>query len=182
MYLSNKIEKEMILSLHSVVLRTILSSLGNKNISIIADDTSDCGHHEQVSVVLRYYDKRTDMPVELFVAILSLMCVDTFSIFNELHSVLCKLTVDWSNVVSVCFDGVATISGCTAGVQAKCKEKNSNILYVHCYAHCLNLVLVDACTSSKQNRVVFDFLGVMQHLYTFIERSCTVHSVLEKIA
>jgi hypothetical protein len=99
------------------------------------------------------------------------MSVDALSVFNELHSVLCKRRDDWSNVVSVCFDGAATMFGCTTGVQAKCKEKNSNILYVHCYAHFLNFVFVDACTSSKQNRVVFDFYGVIQYLYTFIEGS-----------
>jgi hypothetical protein len=79
-------------------------------------------------------------------------------------------------------DGAATMSVCTAGVQAKCKGKNSNTLYVNCYAYCLNLVLADACTSSKQTRVVFDFFGVIQYLYTFIEGSYTRHAVLEKIA
>jgi hypothetical protein len=44
------------------------------------------------------------------------------------------------------------------------------------------LVLVDACTSSKQNRVVFDFYDVIQYLYTFIEGSCPRHAALEKIA
>lgn len=28
-------------------------------------------------------------------------------------------------------------------VQIKCKEQNENIFYMHCYAHCLNLVLID---------------------------------------
>jgi hypothetical protein len=37
-YLSNTIQNEIILSLHNVVLQMILSSLGNKNISIIADE------------------------------------------------------------------------------------------------------------------------------------------------
>jgi hypothetical protein len=148
-YLSKKIQNEMFLSPHNVVLRPILSSLGNKKILIIADDTTDCGHHEQVSVVIRYYDERTNMPVELFMAIQRLTSVDALSIFKEIHSDLCKLRVDWSKVVSVYFDGAETISGCTAGVQAKCKEKNRNILCVHFYAHCLNLVLVDVCVPFK---------------------------------
>jgi hypothetical protein len=124
-YLSNKIRNEMILSLHNVVLQTILSSLGNKKMSIIADDIGDCGHHEQVLVVLQYYDERTNILVEHFVAIQRLMFVDALSIFNELHSVLCKLRVDWSNVVSVCFDGAATMSGCTAGVWQNAKRKTA---------------------------------------------------------
>jgi hypothetical protein len=102
-----------------------LSSPGNKKISIIADDTSDCGHHEQETVVLRYYDDRTNMSVDNFVAIQRLMSVDALSIFNELHSVLCKLRVDWSNVVSVCFDGAATILDVQQVVRQNAKRKTA---------------------------------------------------------
>lgn len=57
---------------------------------------------------------------------------------------------------SVCFDEASTMSGHISGVQTKCKEQNNELAYVHCYAHCFNLVLVDACLSSgKQNVVRF---------------------------
>jgi len=51
----------------------------------------------------------------------------------------------------------------------RCKELNSNIVYVHCYAHCLNLVLVDACTLDKGNRLIFDFLG-LYNLFTHLSK------------
>ncbi|XP_050064188.1 zinc finger MYM-type protein 1-like [Aphis gossypii] len=51
------------------------------------------------------------------------------------------------------------MAGNINGVQAKCKEKNSKIFYVHCHAHCLNLVLIDS-----------------------IEASCIRHSILETVA
>jgi hypothetical protein len=54
--------------------------------------------------------------------------------------------------------------------------------YVHCYAHCLNLVLVQACTSRKENPILFNFFRVVQSIYTFIEGSCSRHAVLEKVA
>jgi hypothetical protein len=59
-------------------------------------------------------------------------------------------------------------------------KRKQQQLYVHCYAHCLNLVLVDACTSSIG--FGYDFFGVIQYLHTFIEGSCTRHAVFEKIA
>jgi len=62
---------------------------------------------------------------------------------------LLSLTIKWNDITSVCFDGAAAMSGSIGGVKKKFKEMNSSIMYVHCYAHCLNLVLVDACTSSK---------------------------------
>jgi hypothetical protein len=105
------------------------------------------------------------------------------SIFEQLHNVLQSLEVDWSAVISVCFDGAATMSVSIAGVHRKCKgKKNSSIQYVHCYAHCLNLVLVQACTSRKENPILFNFCRVVQSIYTFIEGSCSRHAVLEKVA
>lgn len=98
------------------------------------------------------------------------------------------MKLEWSSVVSVCFDGVATVAGSISGVQAKCKEENSKILYVHCYAHCLNLSLIDSiCDKSRnkntnQNRVLFDFLGTVQFIYSFIEGSPMRHAIFEKIA
>jgi len=82
-------------------------------------------------------------------------------------------------LVSVCFDGASTMSGSTAGVQAKFKEKNPRLYFVHCYGRCLNLVMVDSI--GKDNRVTFDFFGYIQLIYTFVESSCMRHAVFEKI-
>ncbi|KAF0711002.1 zinc finger MYM-type protein 1-like, partial [Aphis craccivora] len=80
------------------------------------------------------------------------------------------------------------MSGSIGGVQSKCKIDNKNILYVHSYAHCLNLALVDAvcekpnCTSGlKNSRCIFNFFGTIQFIYSFIEISPTRHAILENI-
>ncbi|KAL4083325.1 hypothetical protein QTP88_028654 [Uroleucon formosanum] len=93
----------------------------------------------------------------------------------------------WEDVLSVCFDGASTMSGHLNGVQSKYKEKNNSIMYVHCYAHCLNLALVDSiCEKSnskgKQNRLIFNLLGTVQFIYNFIENSPMRHATLEKVA
>lgn len=62
----------------------------------------------------------------------------------------------------------------------KCKELNNNNMYLHCYARSLNLVLVDDCTLDKGNRLIFDFFGIVQYIYTFIEGSCSRNVIFEK--
>ena len=47
-----------------------------------------------------------------------------------------------------------------------------NDLYVHCYAHRLNLVVVDCCKSVK---FAADFFSQLQRLYIFMS-GCFVHS------
>lgn len=106
----------------------------------MADETNDEGHHEQLSVVFRYFDTKTNRPKETFIALKRILTVNAESIFNALDNILtCQLKLDWNRVVAVCFDGAATMTSNINGDQAKCKSKNDNILYVHCYAHCLNL-------------------------------------------
>lgn len=187
MYTSNIIQNDIINSIHNVIIQKLKLKLQNTRIAIMADETSDIGHHEQHSVVFRYFDTITNRPIETFITLRRLLSVDAESIFNVLDDVItCQFKLDWNNVVAVCFDGAATMAGNIKGVQAKCKSKNKNILHVHCYAHCLNLTLMDAvCSNAKYsevNRCVFDFLGTIQFIYSFIEGSPIRHAVFEKFA
>lgn len=188
-YTSNRIQNDIIFSIHNVLKKKIYNSLNQSYISIIADETSDVGHHEQLSIVIRHFNSMTNRPVETFLVLKRMISVNADSIFQAITDVLKdQIKLEWSSVVSVCFDGAATMAGSISGVQAKCKEENSKILYVHCYAHCLNLSLIDSiCDKSSnknpnQNRVLFDFLGTVQFVYSFIEGSPMRHAIFEKIA
>ncbi|KAL4091829.1 hypothetical protein QTP88_026451 [Uroleucon formosanum] len=186
-YTRNVIQNDIINSIHNVIIQELKLKLQNTHIAIMADETSDVGHHEQLSVVFRYFDTKTNRPIETFITLRRMLCVDAESIFNALDDVItCQFMLDWKNVIAVCFDGAATMAGNINGVQAKCKNKNKNILHVHCYAHCLNLTLMDAvCANAKYsevNKCVFDFLGTVQFIYSFIEGSPIRHAVFERFA
>lgn len=160
LYTSNLIQNNLLKSINNVMKRKISSKIKNKLISICADETSDVGHHEQMSVVVRFFDPSKNKPIEIFIGLQRLHAVDASSIFNSLTEKIKEINVDWSSVLAVCFDGAATLSGKNNGVQAKIKIENPQIQYIHCYGHCLNLVLVDSL--GHKNRVVFDFLGVFK--------------------
>ena len=56
----------------------------------------------------------------------------------------------------------------------KCvKEVAPEATYIHCYAHCLNLALVD---STKHVSEAIDFFALMETLYVFVS-SAKVHTV-----
>jgi len=188
-YTSNRIQNDIIYSIRNVIMKKINCNLQSSYISIIADETTDVGHNEQLSIVVRYFNSDTNRPVESFIILKRMTSVNANSIFKTIDDVLTgSLKLQWSSVLSVCFDGASTMAGSIGGVQAKCKEKNLNILYVHCYAHCLNLSLIDSiCAKSssqglQQNRIVFDFLGTVQFIYSFIESSAVRHVIFEKIS
>ncbi|XP_034547876.1 zinc finger MYM-type protein 1-like [Notolabrus celidotus] len=45
-----------------------------------------------------------------------------------------------------CYNGVSVMSGCNNGVQEKLRKEVPQAIYIHCYGHKLNLVLVDCHT------------------------------------
>ena len=66
------------------------------------------------------------------------------------------------------------MSGEYNGVQARVKIIEKRAVYIHCYAHCLNLVLVDTI---KQNKIARDFFGVLESLYCFIRNITCRHAL-----
>ena len=62
------------------------------------------------------------------------------------------------------------MSGKCNGVGAKILELNSSAMYVHCYAHRLNLALVDV---SKAIPTIADFFILLEKLYVFVSASTT---------
>lgn len=64
------------------------------------------------------------------------------------------------------------------GVQAKIREINPLAMYVHCYAHILNLCLIDLAKQLSYVRNTFESL---QSLYNFIGASPKRNAIFETI-
>ena len=58
--------------------------------------------------------------------------------------------LDPSNIVSQGYDGASVMSGHCSDVQQKIKAVAPMAVYIYCYAHCLNLVLVDSTKSVSE--------------------------------
>lgn len=126
-------------------------------------------------------------PIETFVSLKRMTSVTDESIFNTLCDFLILIKKNWESVIAVYFDGASTMAGIINGVQMRCKEQNNEIMYVLCYAHCLNLTLIDAvCEKNSKkvvkNRLIFNFIETIQYVHNYIEISPMRHSTLEKVA
>ena len=76
------------------------------------------------------------------------------------------------------YDGASVISGRCAGVQQKICEVVPHAAYVHCYAHCLNLVLAD---STKSVFEASNFFSLMELLYFFVTKCCSCYFPQEAV-
>lgn len=70
--------------------------------------------------------------------------LDAAGLTEKIISCLEKYGLEYiDNLVGQSYDGAAVMSGRCAGVQTRVKEVAKYAFYVHCSAHCLNLVIVD---------------------------------------
>ena len=69
-----------------------------------------------------------------------------------------------NNLVGQAYDGAAVMSGKHSGVQTRIREQAQFGFYIHCSAHCLNLVLVDVVKRVPETE---EFFSLLQSLYIF---------------
>ena len=73
-----------------------------------------------------------------------------------------------NNRVGQGYDSAFVMSGKHSGVSARIKNSVRFAFYVHCNAHCLNLVLVDAVKSVPET---VNFFAHLQKLYNLVSGS-----------
>lgn len=66
------------------------------------------------------------------------------------------------------YDGASVMSGKYSGVQERIRSEVPHTMYVHCYAHRLNLCLVQTLQNIPY---ICNFFNTIQNLYKFIMNS-----------
>ena len=105
--------------------------------AIIADESRDTGHKEQMSLVLRYVVQEDgihgkNVIKESFLGFAACGSLSAAGLCETLLTSLRDCRIDLLGCVAQCFDGAAVMS-----------ELCPKAIYVHCFAHRLNLVIVD---------------------------------------
>ena len=100
------------------------------------------------------------------------------SLYHLVRTVLMTLGLNIEDIVAQCYDGAANMRGMYKGVAARIKRDNPRAIYVHCNAHILNLVLVDAAKAIIAARNTF---GTISELHNFMEGSAKRHAVFEEM-
>lgn len=110
---------------------------------------------------------------ERFLTYVEATSLDADSLSTYILDTLKQHGLDSKCIVSQGYDGASVMSGQCRGVQQRIKESAPQATYVHCYAHCLNLVLVD---STRNVSDASEFFTLMETLYVFMSTS-RVHPI-----
>eukprot|EP00102_Acyrthosiphon_pisum_P025993 XP_016663203.1 PREDICTED: zinc finger MYM-type protein 1-like [Acyrthosiphon pisum] len=151
------------------IMRSIVKEIQNGShfYSIIVDEAKDESNIEQMSICVRYIsDNRIN---ERFLGFLELKELYAKALANSIQLFLCSINLDIKNCIGQSYDGASVMSGTINGVQQYFREMSKNPCpYVHCYAHRLNLVLVDA---SKHDSAIRNTIGILEAIYSI--QSCS---------
>lgn len=164
---SPDIQNDLISCITEVVNMEIMYELNKaKFVSIQADETTDVSCKSHMSVILRYVIESNieerfigffDVSKDKTALGLSYILLGEIKKWNITDRIICQT-----------YDGAAVMAGQQKGVQAIIKETYSNAMFIHCYAHQLNLVFLHG---SKTFKAVKLFISDLTMFHTFFSRS-----------
>uniref|UniRef100_A0A3B5AB25 HAT C-terminal dimerisation domain-containing protein n=1 Tax=Stegastes partitus TaxID=144197 RepID=A0A3B5AB25_9TELE len=117
-------------------------------------------------------DEARDAVKEHFLALAEMTSFDAQSIANELQQQIQNNGLAELKCVAQTYDGAAVMSGTTGGVQAHFRRLHPEAIYMHCYAHELNLVLCHTCKAIPE---AVELFSLLECVYSFVSTSLVNH-------
>ncbi|XP_022174917.1 zinc finger MYM-type protein 1-like [Myzus persicae] len=178
-YTSNIVQNDILLASSNIITQTIVKEVneGSSVYSLIVVEARDASTLEQMSICIRYVHK--SIIKERFLGFLQVLKLDAHGLTHCIIEFLNAVGLDIEKCISQSYDGASVMSGSTNGVQIKIRELSKNKCpYIHCYAHLLNLVLVDV---AKSVEIVDDTIGLLEAIYAFQSSSTLRHGIFSEV-
>ena len=179
-YLSNNSQNEYINLTGDKVRKLIAEEIVSaKLFAVVADTTPDKSHRDQISLVIRYVNKRIDIK-ERLVKISEIKGKTGTEFAEKVLSMLEELHVQSGGIRFQCYDTTSSMSGKYNGAQAKLSEfLGRSIPYIMCMGHKTNLCVEH---SLKELRMIEVFFTTLQNLYNFLTKSTSRFDIyIEKV-
>jgi len=183
-YVSSDSQNALIEAAARCVLSKIQKAIIESGMYAVISDCCTDMVTDNLSVCVRYIDMDAGVVNERFLQFTELSSneLDAASVTEKIISVLqqgSRFQVPLQKCVAQSSDGASVMSGKENGVQKLLRDAVGNpCLFVHCYAHRLNLVLSVASTEVQCSKVFFDLL---KKLIAFINGSCIRKNIFAKL-
>lgn len=165
-YTSPEVQNTLLKIMATMVRKKICCAVQSAgSFSLLADECKDISKKEQLTVVLRYVDACSGAVCEHFLTFVEATSLCAESLSTYLLDTLRQHQIDAINLVSQGYDGASVMSGKCSGVQERIRRVAPMGVYIHCYAHNLNLALVDCVRNIP---TASEFFALVQALYVFV--------------
>ena len=87
------------------------------------------------------------------------------TLYSVINDIIIRFYLNKENIRGQSYDGAANMAGHINGVAQRILQDVPQAVFVHCYAHRINLVLQDVC---KQVRLMNDAQDLVKEIYNYI--------------
>ncbi|XP_042423385.1 zinc finger MYM-type protein 1-like [Zingiber officinale] len=163
-----KIQKQLVNACAVETTNAILADLGDMWLTLLLDEARDCSVKEQMTVVIRYVNKHGEV-IERFMAVVHVATTTAACLKEVIDSLFAKYGLSVARLRGQGYDGASNMSGEFNGLKSLIMKENPYVLYVHCFAHQLQLVVIAV---AQANQYVCDFMWIVGSIVNTSVSSC----------
>ncbi|XP_042417288.1 zinc finger MYM-type protein 1-like [Zingiber officinale] len=156
---------------------SIINDIGDKFFSLMVDEARDSSVKEHMGVVLRYVNKEGCV-IERFLAVVHVPDTSSHSLKMAIDALFVQHGLSLSRLRGQGYDGASNMRGEFNGLKSLILQENPFAMYVHCFSHQLQLVLVAV---AHDNFTVSEFFGYITMIVNISGASCKRRDQLRKI-
>jgi len=171
---SPKIQKQLIQCCAIETRKKIIEELGEEPFAILADESSDISHKEQLALCLHYVDK-LGRPCEHFLGVVHVDDTTSLSLKEAIEALLASHGLSITRIRGQGYDGASNMKGHIKGLKTLIMQESPSAYYIHCFAHQLQLVLVAV---AKGNNDCVWFFDQVSLLLNIVGVSCKRHGMI----
>ncbi|XP_031248553.1 zinc finger MYM-type protein 1-like [Pistacia vera] len=151
------IQKDIINAFAVETINKLISDLGDVFFSILVDEARDGSNKKQMTIILRYVNKRRCV-VECLLIIMHVTDTTALSLMIGIETLFSKYNLSISRLRGQGYDGASNMGGQFNRLKILILTDNEYAFYIHCFAHQLQLALV--AVAKKDTNIERLFLKV----------------------
>ncbi|XP_041995587.1 zinc finger MYM-type protein 1-like [Salvia splendens] len=154
---SPRIQKELANACASEVTLAIVNDIGDKVFTLLVDEARDVSMKEQMGVVLRYVNNEGYV-IEQFIGIVHVTDTSSHTLKCAIDDLLVKHNLSLSKVRGQGYDGASNMRGEFNGLKSLILQENPYAMYIHCFSHQLQLIIVAVAKGIRVVKDVFSYV------------------------
>ncbi|XP_042043474.1 zinc finger MYM-type protein 1-like [Salvia splendens] len=156
---SPRIQKELGNACASEVTLAIVNDIGDKVFTLLVDEARDVSMKEQMGVVLRYVNNEGYV-IEQFIGIVHVTDTSSHTLKCAIDDLLVKHNLSLSKVRGQGYDGASNMRGEFNGLKSLILQENPYAMYIHCFSHQLQLIIVAVAKGIRVVKDVFSYVTI----------------------
>uniref|UniRef100_F7INE3 Zinc finger MYM-type containing 1 n=1 Tax=Callithrix jacchus TaxID=9483 RepID=F7INE3_CALJA len=154
-YNSTQIQSDIIEIIKTEMLQDIVNEINDSPaFSIICDETTNSAMKEQLSICVRYPQKSSNAILikERFLGFVDAEEITGTHLYRTIITYLQQIGVDMDKIHGQAYDSTTNLRIKFNKIAAEFKKGEPRALYIHCYAHFLDLAIIRFCKEVKELR------------------------------